>query len=354
MNDLGKLQLRPGEFVEVRSAQEILATLDENATLENLPFIPEMLRFCGKKYPVSKRADSTCDTVSSSGMRQMNDTVHLNGLRCDGSAHGNCQAGCLLFWKEAWLKRSSNESSPIGVASEATDGAPRGDSARDCDWLNEQAVRSSPIAPEICYRCQATELKNASQPLPWWKPSQYLRDLFINKVPMHEVVRGFVMAVLNKLSLRFLGRRMPSVSGMLQKTPTEELNLQSGQWVIIKSKEEILATLDKSGRNRGLTFDSEMLPYCGRRVRVLTRVERMIEESTGRLIRPKGTSVILEDVVCTSRYRRPCPRGIYSYWREIWLRRDTSTALQNEETEPGITDSAKRLCTAQVVAPASD
>jgi hypothetical protein len=33
----------------------------------------------------------------------MTDTVHLSDLRCDGSAHAGCQAGCLLFWKEAWL-----------------------------------------------------------------------------------------------------------------------------------------------------------------------------------------------------------------------------------------------------------
>src|SRR4051794_17968284 len=29
----------------------------------------------------------------------------LNYLRCDGSAHGGCQAGCRLYWKEAWLRR---------------------------------------------------------------------------------------------------------------------------------------------------------------------------------------------------------------------------------------------------------
>jgi hypothetical protein len=31
-----------------------------------------------------------------------------------------------------------------------------------------------------------------------------------------------------------------------------------------------------------MTFDAEMLPYCGRRFRVLRRVERIIEESSGR------------------------------------------------------------------------
>ena len=35
----------------------------------------------------------------------MTNAVHLEGLRCDGAGHDGCQAGCLLFWKESWLKR---------------------------------------------------------------------------------------------------------------------------------------------------------------------------------------------------------------------------------------------------------
>jgi hypothetical protein len=35
----------------------------------------------------------------------MENAVHLTGVRCDGQAHGGCQAGCLIYWKEAWLKR---------------------------------------------------------------------------------------------------------------------------------------------------------------------------------------------------------------------------------------------------------
>ncbi len=38
----------PGDVVEVLSEREILATLDENGTFEKLPFMPEMLDFCGK------------------------------------------------------------------------------------------------------------------------------------------------------------------------------------------------------------------------------------------------------------------------------------------------------------------
>src|SRR5215216_4982486 len=90
--------LRAGDVVRVRSREEILATLDANGRLDGQPFMPEMLQFAGRELPVSKIAHKTCDTINrpSTGMRRLDNTVHLVGARCDGSAHGGCQAGCLL------------------------------------------------------------------------------------------------------------------------------------------------------------------------------------------------------------------------------------------------------------------
>ena len=58
------LDLRAGDLVEVRSREEILATLDRYARLDALPFMPEMFQYCGQRYRVFKRADKTCDTIS--------------------------------------------------------------------------------------------------------------------------------------------------------------------------------------------------------------------------------------------------------------------------------------------------
>ena len=88
-----------------RSAEEILATLDERGELENLPFMPEMLKYCGQRLTVHKVAHKLCDTINGSGIHKMENAVHLTGSRCDGTAHGGCQTACLLYWKEAWLKR---------------------------------------------------------------------------------------------------------------------------------------------------------------------------------------------------------------------------------------------------------
>ncbi len=49
------LRLRAGDLVVVRTPDEILKTLDANGTLDNLPFMPEMLKFCGKRFRVMNR-----------------------------------------------------------------------------------------------------------------------------------------------------------------------------------------------------------------------------------------------------------------------------------------------------------
>ena len=154
----------------------------------------------------------------------------------------------------------------------------------------------------------------------------------LNGVPPLEVIRNVAIAAYSKFYRKLTGKAYPHLAGTLKRTPTESLGLQAGEWVVVKSKEEILATLDTGGRNRGMTFDSEMLPYCGQRFRVLRRAERIIEEATGRLIEPPGVCIILENVICTSRYRRSCPRSIFPYWREIWLRRATADEVADAES----------------------
>ena len=96
--------LRASNLVEVRTKEEILQTLDQDGRLDGMPFMPEMFSSCGKRFTVYKRAHKGCDTVFPIRSRRFRNTVHLE-TRCDGQAHGGCQASCLLYWKEAWLRR---------------------------------------------------------------------------------------------------------------------------------------------------------------------------------------------------------------------------------------------------------
>src|ERR1043165_130425 len=147
------LQLRAGELVEVRSKEEILKTLDAEAQLEGLPFMPEMFAYCGKRLRVYKRAHKTCDPPNGMKGRRMDRTVHLQDIRCDGAGHGGCQAGCLIFWKEAWLKRVSPEAEDKQDPQPGTTGT--------CDeqnvWAKTQKPVSDPSRIETpTYVCQNT------------------------------------------------------------------------------------------------------------------------------------------------------------------------------------------------------
>ena len=110
MASIGERPLRPGDVVEVRSAAEILATLDSDGALDGMPFMPEMVAHVGRRYTVSRRVDKICNTVDATGSRRMYSTVYLEDLRCDGSGHDGCQAGCRIYWKDAWLRRVDDDS----------------------------------------------------------------------------------------------------------------------------------------------------------------------------------------------------------------------------------------------------
>jgi hypothetical protein len=329
--------LRIGELVEVRSVDEILATLDERGRMEALPFMPEMLRFSGKRFRVYRRAIKACDTVNWTGMHRMHDTVHLEGLRCDGSAHGGCQAGCLLYWKEAWLRRVDPGEAPAETLS---DPAPQEGVSGETPVpvpavIAKGTTRAEEVTEsgEVAYSCQATELPRAApERMQWWDARQYVRDVTSGNARPLAMIGSLLVMLFNKFqaaNLRYLpglllirnGEKWPFIAGRLPSTPKEVLNLRPGELVEVKSREEILETLDAKSMNRGLRFDGEQLKYCGQRARVLQRVERILDEKTGKMVHFRGDCIVLEGVTCSGDYNQYCPRSIYPYWREIWLRR---------------------------------
>jgi len=102
---------RAGDWVVVRSKEEILATLDKNGRLEGLPFMPEMFEYCGRRARVSSSAHKTCGPIQGQYVPlQTTNLVHL-GYRCNGKAHDGCQNVCMIFWHTAWLRRADADAS---------------------------------------------------------------------------------------------------------------------------------------------------------------------------------------------------------------------------------------------------
>jgi hypothetical protein len=313
-------ELRRGDLVEVRSPSEILATLDAAGTLAGLPFMPEMVPYCGRRFTVERRADKICDTVKYTGSRRLPDAVLLDDLRCDGSGHDGCQAECRSFWKEAWLRR---------VAKDAAAAAPFSpeDSAALLQRVSQDTRSTVEIdgKPQTRYRCQNTEILTYSEHLSGWDPRPYVREYTSGNVSLGHFVRVASRAVVTE-PMRKLGL-VPEIhlpGSALKRARVEPLNLQPGELVRVKSKEEIAKTLTPDGRNKGLWFDREMLPYCGGVYRVRQRIGRFINEQDGTLVVLKNDAITLDGVVCSgerSVCRWFCPRAIYPYWRESWLER---------------------------------
>lgn len=330
----GALRLRVGELVEVRSESEILATLDDSGELDSLPFMPEMLQFCGQRFTVYKVAHKLCDTMTRSGMRRMHDAVHLAGVRCDGTSHGGCETACIIYWKEAWLKRVDPLATEETLVEETlvtdVDRTPR------CTLpiLEIRTRRNSAPGEEERFSCQATELLRAApELLPFRDTRQYTQDLRSGNVGMLSLLRWLFVGLFNRIqkhSTRILPRRLWFRGGLPWRflkgtagrtTPLEKTNLQPGELVRIRTKEEILKTLNKDLLNRGMGFDEEMSRFCGREAKVLRRVERIIDEKTGKMLRMKNPCIVLEGTFCEGVYNANCPRAIYCFWRENWLER---------------------------------
>jgi hypothetical protein len=314
-------RFRAGDRILVRSPEEILSTLDADGTLDGLPFMPEMLDWCGKPFRVQRRVEKTCVNVAPPawGARRRfpaNDVVILDGPRCDGHGHDGCQHGCRIFWKEAWLR-------PMDAGATTTQRSETG--------LEELRARLKVKSDENHYFCQSTELFKATEAFTgrhkfWWIRIPF-REIRNGDRSVSEILKLLVLSYWAQLWRTATGE--PWFRGPHVRTPSESLNLKPGDVVRVKSRAQIVQTLDHNSRNRGLSFGFEMTRCCGGVAEVRYRVDRIIEERTGKmrelhdtvtLQNMRNNETLCDQCLCGNELG-DCPRGELMYWREIWLER---------------------------------
>ncbi len=345
---LTTLKLRAGEWVEVRNQAEILSTLDSTARLEELPFMPQMLTYCGQRFQVQKRAHKVCDTVNGTGARSLSNAVILEGLRCDGLAYGGCEMRCTIIWKEAWLKRLTGSQDiqlhPSARCSESD------------IWAGTRRTPKGEDAEGPLYRCQAVQLPFATQQLPRWALWQYVEDYRSGNVRISQILSSLFALLIHDLAESGLGfgsalrsaydaiqrirggipypfrrGRIPAMS----RTPSANTSIQVGELVKIKKYKDILETVDDKLINRGMAFHPEMATHCEKTFRVSQRLKKIMNEKTGQLMELKNECLVLEGLYCVGHFTKPiyCPRATYPYWREIWLERITDCSDNMQSTE---------------------
>lgn len=290
---------KAGDTVEVCSKSEIAATLDTDGMLDGLPFMPEMTKYCGARFEISMPVKKAL--VEGTGYRVFDDVVLLEGTFCDGREHDGCGRMCNILWKTSWLKAIDRMTAE--------------------DLNTTKCINSSSSNIRYSESCQSANLKNATAHIPFSLEEFVRKHIYKEKFRKHWVLKkagSFVLFLVLKFKRLFRGGQ--TITGSLARTPNDVLSLKKGETVIVKTKTEILATLDKDGKNRGLGFTPEMLKYCGNRLSVLSPVTNIVDEESGER-RQISNTVVLKNARCDGRYHAKCPRGCYLLWREMWLKR---------------------------------
>jgi hypothetical protein len=302
-----------GELVEVRSFDEIRATLDQSGSLDGLPFMPEMVPFCGRRFRVYRRVDKIYDYGRTKDLKRLRDTFLLLGLRCTGADHGQCQASCYLLWKGAWL-RPTRGLEPA----ERTDTSAAG---RDDGNVLAIARNFAVRAPESgLYACQYTQLAAASAPMSTRDPRQDLRPLVAGNVTFLAFCAALLTRLFNGVQALRGGIPYPFLPGGTQtKTTLVEHRLQPGARVRVRNVQQIAATLNRTNRNLGLWFDREMVKHCGKSFTVLNRVDRLIDDASGKMLQMKAPCLILGGIDASGEFLRFCAQHELPLWREAWL-----------------------------------
>lgn len=108
--------------------------------------------------------------------------------------------------------------------------------------------------------------------------------------------------------------------------PREHVLLAAGDWVRVRSRAQIAATLDERNRCDRLSYMPEVMDrYCGQSFRVRRRVDRFFDERRWRMCKLRGV-VILDGAFCEpsgllASDWAGCARSCFVFWKEQWLER---------------------------------
>jgi hypothetical protein len=97
------------------------------------------------------------------------------------------------------------------------------------------------------------------------------------------------------------------------------IKLNPGDRVLVRSKDQIQATLNHWNELKGCSFLPEMWQYCGTMQKVFKPVKRFVDERDCQVKKVKDV-YLLEGVNCQGfELYGECDRACFYFWREEWL-----------------------------------
>ena len=173
--------------------------------------------------------------------------------------------------------------------------------------------------------CQIKNIEKMDCRDPLTKVTEQL--LFSLKHPLQSIVI-FLKKRFGFFSQHF--NRSDKKNGNINYLKNTASDLKPGDLVKIRSKDQILQTLDKNNKLKGCYFMDEMWQYCGTQQRVLKRVNYFYDEGNFQMRKAKKT-VLLDGLHChgiVSDSKQRCDRHCLFFWREEWLEKIDKTPIQ--------------------------
>ena len=172
--------------------------------------------------------------------------------------------------------------------------------------------------------CQTRCVQAMSEPLgkaEAGRRSLRQRMKLLLKRALNPRVKRSLKARANRFVRLFSARTAGSRASPALAATSSSAGLKAGDLVRVRSREEVLATLDTWKEVKGCLFMPEMWAFCGTIQRVLKPVRRIVDERDYQVKKCKGV-VLLEGVTCQgTELFGSCDRSCYFFWREEWLER---------------------------------
>jgi hypothetical protein len=309
-------ELVVGDQVEIRPWEEIKATLDAQGCLEHLPFLPEMLPWCGRRAYVFRCVHRLFDYRKTRRMRHMDGAVLLVAAVCDGASHGGCEAACHTIWKPEWLRRIGPRERPDV-----------GSGLKDAPTADASIVHFGTEPPN--YVCQLTQLHAASRPIDGLTATNFLLPLISGNVAPRAFLVGWLTHLFNELQHWRKGVSFPEFESALSSGVAREHSpLLAGDRVVVRSPAEIRSTLNDQLMHRGMWFEPDMVKHCGHRYLVQAEVRKIIDIVTCEMRTMKTPAYLLRGVHFSGERQLFNAQHEPLFWRGVWLERDDTGPTQ--------------------------